>query len=85
MLHIKLFSVASPIPLPKWFRKGSDCCLRKKVMPEIFPSYIRNIAEVKNLPYDIVKSGVAFVLRSSEIKPQFKSTNFCFNSFLYFH
>ena len=54
MLHIKLFSVASPIPLPKWFRKGSDCCLRKKVMPEIFPSYIRNIAEVKNLPYDIL-------------------------------
>ena len=23
MLHVKLFSVASPIPLPEWFQKGS--------------------------------------------------------------
>ena len=46
MLHVKLFSVASPIPLPEWFRKGSECCLRKKSMLENFPSYIRNVVEV---------------------------------------
>ena len=50
MLHVKLFSVASPIPLPEWFWKGSDCCLRKKSMLENFPSYIRNFVEVKKLP-----------------------------------
>ena len=31
MLHVELFSVASPC-LPESFRKGSDCCLRKKLM-----------------------------------------------------
>ena len=54
MLHVKLFSVASPIPLPEWFRKGSDCCLRKKSMLENFPSYKRNFVEVKKLPDDIL-------------------------------
>ena len=54
MQHVKLFSVASPIPLPEWFRKGSDCCLRKKSMLENFPSYIRNFVEVKKLPDDIL-------------------------------
>ena len=54
MQHVKLFSVASPISLPEWFRKGSDCCLRKKSMLENFPSYIRNFVEVKKLPDDIL-------------------------------
>ena len=58
MLHVKLFSVASPnaspIHLPEWFRKRSDCCLRKKSMLENFPSYIRNFVEVKRLPDDIL-------------------------------
>ena len=62
MLHVKLFSVASPIPLPKWFLKGSDCCLRKKSMLENFPSYIRNFGrkkvkkskKVKKLPDDLL-------------------------------
>ena len=59
MLHVKLFSVASPIPLPEWFRKGSDCCLRKKSMLENFPSYIRLLkltyfAEVKKLSDNIL-------------------------------
>ena len=54
MLHVKLFSVASPIALPELFRKGSDCCLRKKSMLENFPSCIRNFVEVKKLPDDIL-------------------------------
>ena len=59
MLHVKLFSVASPIPLPEWFRKGSDSCLRKKSMLENFPSYIRLLkltyfAEVKKLSDNIL-------------------------------
>ena len=48
MLHVKLFSVASPIPLPEWFRRGSDCYLRQKSMLENFPSYITNFAEKVN-------------------------------------
>ena len=51
MLRVELFSVASPC-LPESFRKGSDCCLRKKLMLENFPSYIRNFFEVKKLPDD---------------------------------
>ena len=54
MLHVRLFSVASPIPLPEWFQKGSDCCLRKKSMQENFPSYIRNFVEVKKFLNDIL-------------------------------
>ena len=54
MLHAMLFSVISPIPLPEWFRKRSDCCQRKKSMLENFPSYIRNFIEVKKLPDDIL-------------------------------
>ena len=54
MLHVKLFSFASPIPLPEWFRKGSDCCLKKKSMLENFPSYIRNFIDMKKLPDDIL-------------------------------
>ena len=54
MLYVNLFSVNSLTPLPKWFRKGSDFCLRKKSMLENFPSYIRNFAEVKKLPDDIL-------------------------------
>ena len=54
MLHVKLFSVASPIPFREWFRKGSDYCLRKKSVLENFPRYIRNFVEVKKLPDDIL-------------------------------
>ena len=71
MLHIKLFSVASPIPLPKWFRKESDCCLRKKVMLENFPSSIRNIAEMKNLPYHILSELKLIRYKKSVDKPKY--------------
>ena len=54
MLNFKLFSVASLIPLPKWFWKGSDCCLRKKSMLENFSSFIGNFAEMKKLPDDLL-------------------------------
>ena len=49
MLHVKLISIASPIPLPECFPKGSYCYLRKKPMLENFPTYIRNFVEVKKL------------------------------------
>ena len=39
-LHVKLFFKGSPIPLPQWFRKGHNCCLTRKSMPENFPNYI---------------------------------------------
>ena len=71
MLHIKLFSVASPIPLPKWFRKESDCCLRKKVMLENFPSSIRNIAEMKNLPCHLLSELKLIRYKKSVDKPKY--------------
>ena len=71
MLHIKLFSVASPIPLPEWFRKGSDCCLRKKSMPENLPSYIRNFVEVKKLPDDILSELELIRYKKTVDKPKY--------------
>ena len=40
--YVKLFSNSSPIPLPEWFCKGSDCRLKPKYMLQNFPNYIRN-------------------------------------------
>ena len=33
------------MPLPEWFRKGSNCRLKSKSMLNNFPSYLRSIAE----------------------------------------
>ena len=52
--HVKLFLYSSPVPLPKWFRKGSDCCWKRKSMLENFPNYIKNFQETKNIPSDIL-------------------------------
>ena len=52
--HVKLFLYSSPVPLPKWFFKGSDCCWKRKSMLENFPNYIKNFQETKNIPSDIL-------------------------------
>ena len=44
-LNVKLFWQAIPVPLPEWFRKGSDCRLKNKSTLDNFPSYIRSYAE----------------------------------------
>ena len=44
-LNVKLFWKAIPVPLPEWFRKGSNCRLKSKSMLDNFPSYLRSIAE----------------------------------------
>ena len=51
---VKLFLNSSPVPLPEWFRKGSDCRLKRKSVLENFPNYIRNFQETKNIPSDIL-------------------------------
>ena len=40
--------------MPEWFRKGSDCRLKRKSVLENFPNYIRNFQETKNIPSDIL-------------------------------
>lgn len=47
-LHVKLFLLGSPIPLPLWFRNGKTKCMatRKSVIQN-FPPYIRHFAEQK--------------------------------------
>ena len=101
MLHVKLFSVASPILLPEWFWKGSDCCLRKKSMLENFPSYIRNFVEVKKLP-DYILSELELIQYKKPVdKPKHsvnmlryalllrytsvQSYKLCYSSLLYLH
>ena len=71
MLHFNLFSVASPTPLPKWFRKGSDCCLRKKSMLENFPNYLRNFAEVNKWPDDILSERELIRYKKPVDKPKY--------------
>jgi len=44
-LNVKLFFKGIPVPLPEWFRKGSNCCLKSKSMLENFPPYLRSFAE----------------------------------------
>ena len=72
MLHVKLFSVVFPIPLPEWFRKESDCCLRKKSVLENFPSYIRNFAEGKKLPDDILSELELIRYKKPADKPKYE-------------
>ena len=52
--HVKLFLNSSPVPLPEWFREGSDCRLKRKSVLENFPNYIRNFQETKNILSDIL-------------------------------
>ena len=41
-MHVKLFKNSAPIPLPAWFRHGTNCALKSKGSLENFPSYIKN-------------------------------------------
>ena len=44
-LHVKLFYKNSPVPLPPWFRKGTNCTFKSKDMLTNFSSYIRETSE----------------------------------------
>ena len=44
-LHVKLFFKGCPVPLPQWFRQGTDCCLTRKSMLENFPVYLRTYTD----------------------------------------
>ena len=54
LLHVRLFSKSSSIPLPECFRKGSDCQLRRKSKLEHFPPHIKYYLDAKNIPSDIL-------------------------------
>ena len=41
-LNVKLFWKTIPVPLPEWFRKGSNFRLKSKSMFDNFPSYLRS-------------------------------------------
>ena len=41
-MHVKLFKDSAPVPLPEWFRHGTNCTLKNKGTLENFPAYIRN-------------------------------------------
>ena len=43
--NLKFFFKGCPVPLPQWFREGTDCRLRRKNMLENFPVYIRTYAD----------------------------------------
>ena len=50
-LHAKLYKRSMPIPLPQWFTKGGDCCVKRKSIIENFPAYVKKLTTVKwNLP-----------------------------------
>ena len=48
-LYVKLRSNYSPLALPEFFHKGSGCCLKRKSVLEILPSYVRNRNKNKNI------------------------------------
>ena len=41
-MHVNLFKFSQPLPLPEWFRWGTDCKLKRKSVLENFPAYIEN-------------------------------------------
>ena len=43
--HVKLFFKGCPVPLPQWFRQGTDYCLTRKSMLENFPVYLSTYAD----------------------------------------
>ena len=57
-LHVKLYKNSAPIPLPEWFRKGSDFRVKHKSTIENVQPYIKNygnvdVADPKNIPREI--------------------------------
>ena len=53
-LHVHLFSSSSPLPLSEWYRKRSDCCMKRKSLLENFPRYIRNFKDNEKIPSRIL-------------------------------
>ena len=47
-LHVQLFHKGSPVPLPHWFTKGSDCKLKYKSAFENMPVHIQNYVSKKD-------------------------------------
>ena len=41
-MHVKLFKDSAPVPLPGWFRHGTNCTLKSKGSLQNFPTYIKN-------------------------------------------
>ena len=69
--HVKLFLNSSPVSLPAWFRKGSDCRLKRKSMLENFPNYITNFQEAKNIPSDILNELQEIRFKKSVDRPKY--------------
>ena len=44
-LRVKFFFKGCPVPLPQWFRQGTDCHLTRKIMLENFPVYLRTYTD----------------------------------------
>ena len=44
-LHVQLFFIGIPLPLPPWFREGNNCKLKSLTQLENFPAYIRSAPE----------------------------------------
>ena len=88
-LHVKLYKKSIPIPLPQWFRKGGDCCLKSKSTLENFPPYIRNYGDVdtpdpKNIPRDILDELQNLKYKRNSDGPRFSPSMMRYALLLYY-
>ena len=79
---VKLFLNSSPVPLPEWFRKGSDCCLKQKSVLENFENYIRNFQETRNIPSDILNELQEIRFKKPVDRPKYFVNLLCYVSFV---
>ena len=67
-LRVKLFHEGDPLPLPEWFRKGSNCRLTRRSMIDNLANYVKVEGEQTS---DIFKELKALRLQK---KPRFSNS-----------
>ena len=64
--------------MSEWFRKGSDCRLKRKSMLENFLNYIRNFQETKNITSDIVNEFQEIRFKKPVDRPKYSVNLLCY-------
>ena len=73
-LHVKLFFNVCLVPLPQWFRQGTDCCLTRKSMLENFPVYLRTCADNYSSIFELLRVTSVQIYEKKTFKTEFVVT-----------
>ena len=70
--------------MSEWFRKGRDCCLKRKSMLENFLNYIRNFQETKNITSDNVNEFQEIRSKKPVDRPKYSVNLLCYPLLLHY-